>query len=88
MEQMHFDGRTFVPARDGERLTGLWRRVFDVMGDGQWHSLPELARRCQGSETSVSARLRDFRKSRWGGHTVERRHIGAGVWEYRMEVQR
>lgn len=79
-----FDGETFVAARDGARLAGLLARVRDLMRDGEWRSLATIAAASGGSEASVSARLRDLRKDRFGGHTVERRYVGRGLFEYRI----
>jgi len=79
-----FDGPTFEPARDGERLTIQLERVRSIVSDGRWITLAQLARRAGGSEASVSARLRDLRKFRHGSHTIERRYVENGVWEYRM----
>lgn len=84
-----FDGQTFDPSLDLDRLTSLQARAFKVMFDGQWHRLKELARACGGSEAGLSARIRDMRKKRWGAWTVEdRRVLGArGLWEYRLDVE-
>lgn len=81
-----FDGDTFVPMIDHARLTGLLKRVYDIMSDGNWHRLAELAHRAQGSEASVSARIRDLRKEKFGGFQVDRkRHkTQKGVWLYRL----
>lgn len=80
-----FDGGTYDPGRDRERLSGMLSRVATVMADGRWHTLRELATVTGGSEAAVSARLRDLRKPRFGGHTVERRYVVAGLWEYRHD---
>lgn len=79
-----FDGATFDKDRDGVRLTGQLARVRYAMGDGRWHTLAQLARDTGGSEASVSARLRDLRKPRFGAFDIERRHVEGGLWEYRM----
>jgi hypothetical protein len=79
-----FHGATFDAARDGLRLRAQMSRVFLVMADGQWRTLPELSRLAQGSEAGVSARLRDLRKPSFGGFTVERRHVSNGLWKYRL----
>ena len=79
-----FDGATYDPTLDQERLTGQLGRVYGVMRGGDWHTLDELVTRCGGTTASVSARLRDLRKSRFGGYTVERRRKTAGVWLYRI----
>jgi hypothetical protein len=60
-------------------------RVYKLMTDGAWHTLPELAKAVQGSEAGVSARLRDLRKARFGGHVVDKRRVEGGLWEYRLE---
>jgi hypothetical protein len=79
-----FSGDTFDEDRDGERLRRLFFRVQLYMDDGQWHTLRELAVATGGSEASVSARLRDLRKPKFGSQTVERRYIAHGLWEYRL----
>ena len=59
-------------------------KVREVMSDGLWHPLSVISARTGYSESSVSARLRDLRKPQYGGHTVERRSAGKGLFEYRM----
>ena len=80
-----FDGETYDDERDGARLHRQLEAVRRVMARGEWLTLKELARRVGGSEPSVSARLRDLRKARFGRHTIARRYVGEGVWRYRME---
>lgn len=78
------DGPDVTPA-DQQRLTGQRARVLALMLDGsKWWTLKQIAWRCECSETSASARLRDFRKSRFGSYTVERRRKSQGTWEYRV----
>jgi uncharacterized protein (DUF2132 family) len=81
-----FDGDTFDGELDGTRLRTLLMRVHRLMHDGEWRTLRRIMMACGGSEASVSARLRDLRKARWGAHTVERRrHPDAdGLWLYRV----
>jgi len=43
-----------------------------------------LAHWAGGSEASVSARLRDLRKAKFGAHTIERQRVSAGLFRYRM----
>lgn len=81
-----FDGSTFQPERDGERLTRQLDRVKELMLDGQWRSLPQIAALVGGSEAGVSARLRDLRKPRNGAYTVNRRHVADGLHEYQVEI--
>lgn len=81
---MTFDGETYSPPEDRERLSTLLARVRAiVMSEPSWHTLASLARRTGGSEAGVSARLRDLRKPRFGSHRIERRRVKGGLWEYR-----
>jgi hypothetical protein len=85
---MRFSGQTYDPAQDRARLTTQYNKVFDTMVDGQWHTIPELADISGGSEAGVSARIRDMRKARFGGHTVERERVPGqkGLWRYRLTL--
>ncbi len=81
-----FDGSTFDEGMDGERLRKQLYAVWVFMHDKQWHLLKEISREVKAPEASVSARLRDFRKDKFGGHKVERRRVpnGKGLHEYRV----
>lgn len=81
-----FDGVTYQPERDHERLKGQLGRVFNLMKDGRWRTLDGIAEYVKGSPAGVSARLRDFRKAKYGSRTVERRHIGHGRFQYRLNM--
>jgi hypothetical protein len=82
--RVRFDGQTYDPAKDHDRLKSLLGRVWTVMSDGKWHTLAELGWRTEGSEAGVSARLRDLRKWWFGGYQVDRKRITGGLWQYRM----
>jgi hypothetical protein len=72
---------------DEIRLTKQFKRVWDVMVRGEWLTLSEVALESGDPITSISARLRDFRKARFGAHVVDRRRKGdakMGLWEYRL----
>lgn len=81
----HHDGWTYDPGRDHKRLARQMERVRSIMSDGAWHTLSELADKCQGSEAGISARLRDLRKAKFGGYTVTAKRLGKGLWAYRMQ---
>jgi len=87
---MNFDGATFDERLDAERLTSLFDRVLALMSDGEWRTLSAIADRLgEGSEASISARLRDFRKPKFGGHIVDRVRIGdSGVFKYKVIINR
>lgn len=84
----HFDGITYRPEFDYERLGAQLKRVFEVVRDCRWYTLPEIAARTgDRSEAAISARLRDLRKPKFGGFRIDRRRRGeakAGLWEYRI----
>jgi hypothetical protein len=77
-------GETFDAKRDGKRLNAQAAHVYRLMQDGKWRTLAEIAAATDHPEASVSARLRDLRKPKLGGLTVERRHVEGGVWQYRV----
>jgi hypothetical protein len=60
--------------------------VLEATRDGKWRTLAEISALTKLGETSVSARLRDLRKSEYGGRTVERRASRGAerVFEYRV----
>lgn len=83
---LNFDGPTFDKERDSRRLGAQLSRVKDVMIDGEWRTLQRIAELAYpASESSVSARLRDLRKPRFGGYVVNRRHVAAGIFEYQVQ---
>lgn len=89
--QTLFDGKTFDPAHDAKRLGSQLLRVEALMRDGKWRTLAEIVEAINGgSEAGVSARIRDLRKEKFGGYTIEHRRRGdpkLGLWEYRMAAK-
>ena len=87
---MRFNGPAYSPEHDQARLTGQCQRVFDLMRDGTWRTLDEIAASVNAPAASVSAQLRHLRKERFGGHAVDKRargDRGSGLWEYRLVVK-
>lgn len=79
------DGATFDRAKDGVRLGKQALRLFALMSDEDWLTLRDMSCLTGYPEASISARMRDFRKDRFGAHTIERRRRGdGGTWEYRL----
>lgn len=78
-----FDGKTYGPS-DGPRLGARLAQVASLMRDGKWRTLYEIAHATGCPPQSVSARLRDSRKPRYGSHPVEWRRVSAGVFQYRV----
>jgi len=80
-----FDGPD-VNEEDEDRLTHQLGRVRSAMKNFGWWTLDELAFACRATPQGVSARVRDLRKARFGGLTVDRRRhpTKKGVFQYRM----
>lgn len=87
---LHFDGETYEPKEDRERLTAQFTLVRDLMGNSAWWTIPQLADAIwkagyKATPQGISARIRDMRKDRFGGHTVDKRkRTKRGDWEYRL----
>ncbi len=88
-----FDGVTYEPKFDATRLRGEMARVYDTISGTRfgirrpWWTLAEIRDATGAPEASISARLRDLRKARFGSHTVNRRRRGdpsKGVFEYQL----
>ena len=79
-----FDGKTYERDRDQSRLALQLGAVKRLMADGAWRTLSQIAARVDAPEASLSARLRDLRKPKFGGHIVERRYLSDGIWQYRV----
>lgn len=84
--QLRFDGPTYEPEFDQERLTGQILRIRDLMLDGTWRTLGEIRAITGDPESSVSAQLRHLRKPRFGAYLVDKRRRveGSGLYEYRV----
>jgi hypothetical protein len=81
----HRDGETYEEDFDFDRLNAQAKRVYLVMKDSEWRTLSEISFHTGDPEASISARLRDLRKARFGSFTVERRRrTENGLYEYRV----
>lgn len=78
------DGESFATGRDLSRLNAQAADVYRYMSHGEWRTLADIAHNTGHPEASVSARLRDLRKPKFGGFTVDRRYIANGQYQYRL----
>lgn len=86
-----FSGQTYSKKHDQKRLTGQILRIYDLMQDGRWRTLAEIERVTRDPQASISARLRDFRKERFGGHELNKQPRGDrdnGLWDYQLIVNK
>ena len=76
--------------KDSERLSRQLDRVRELMSDGDWRTIKDIAVTCRCSENSASAQLRHLRKPPPLGinATIERKRDAkiAGLNWYRMEA--
>ena len=80
-----FDGQTYNRERDNERLSSQLNRVRDFMlSCNDWMTLRIISIYLEYPESSVSARLRDLRKEKFGGYNVQRRYVDNGLYEYKV----
>ena len=78
------DGTTYERPRDLVRLNKQAQTIFNLLADGQWRTLNRISVLTGYPEASISARLRDFRKEKFGAYTIEREHIERGLHRYRL----
>jgi hypothetical protein len=85
----HFGGATYDPALDEERLCAQQQAVNALMADGAWRTPLDIQARVKGSESALTARLRDIRKP-FGKAAVDRRRKpgaeSSGINEYRVTI--
>jgi len=91
-----FSGSDYDPAIDFVRLKGQMLRVYACLQPrNEWWTLREIEEETGDPQASISAQLRNLRKEKFGGHTIERRRrascvdttgstIVGGQWEYRL----
>jgi hypothetical protein len=91
--QPRFDSGVTLTTSDHVRLGNQLARVLAVLGDGRWYSVPALRKaiyatwRIEDPEPSLSAQIRNLKKSKHGGHQIERRRNG-NTYEFRLKVTR
>ena len=81
-----FDGDDYVHERDHARLAGQILRVYECMIDANWRTLREIEESTGDPQPSISAQLRHLRKLKFGAHTVDRRYLGNGLYQYRLNI--
>ena len=79
-----FDGETYDRKLDHKRLSGQLGKVHHALSGGSWWTLRQLANLTSAPEASVSARIRDLRKEKFGGYKIKTCRFAGGLWKYRM----
>ena len=83
-----FNGSDYDHERDHVRLGHQLQKVYDAMKDGKWRSLDGIAKFTGEPPASISAQLRHLRKERFGGHTVNKKYLGDGLYHYQLILKK
>lgn len=74
------------PPRAYGELKVSHHNILNVMRD-EWWTIHDVAEATGYSESSASALMRDFRKDKFGGHALERRHVDGNLYAYRIVLR-
>jgi hypothetical protein len=84
---MRYNGSDYRPELDDNRLMKQEDRIKNLMIDGKWRTLGEIANGTGDPEASISAQLRHLTKDTHGGFIKNKRYrgpAGNGVFEYQI----
>lgn len=87
-QELQFDGADYVKERDYKRLARNHFKLKELMKDGVYRTLSEISRFTDVPEASASAGLRDFRKEKFGSHTLNKRYEGNGLYSYQLILKK
>jgi len=79
-----FHGDDYQKPRDHTRLKNQLETILDLLKKGSWYSLPQLSEMTGYMTSSISAQIRNARKERNGGYTIEKKYIENGLYLYRL----
>lgn len=79
-------GSAYSRQVDGRRVAVQMASIRGLMGDVVFRTLQDIEDATGYPQASISAQLRHLRKLRFGGATVEKRRVSAGLWAYRVTV--
>ena len=83
-QELIFDGADYIHERDGKRLAKNHLKLKELMRDKVYRTLREISYITNIPEASVSAGLRDFRKERFGSHTLNKKYLENGLYSYQL----
>lgn len=58
------------------------------MKDGVYRSLYEISIITGEPPASISAQLRHLRKERFGGHIINKKYLGEGLYRYQLVLKK
>ena len=83
-QELVFDGADYIHEQDGKRLAKNHFKLKELMQDKKFRTLSEISEITHIPEASVSAGLRDFRKERFGRHTLNKIYLKNGLYSYQL----
>jgi hypothetical protein len=86
--RLKFNGADYQPDRDNPRLGNQVLKIIELMKDECWRTLRQISELINEPEASISAQLRHLRKERFGGHTVNKDHLGKGLYTYQLILKK
>tara|TARA_R110000803_G_scaffold49843_1_gene103666 strand:- start:9 stop:278 length:270 start_codon:yes stop_codon:yes gene_type:complete len=85
---MRFNGSDYNHERDVSRLSTQYWDIYNLMRDGRRRTLQIISNITNHPPASVSAQLRHMRKARFGSNIVNKSHVGNGLYEYELIINR
>jgi hypothetical protein len=85
---MRFNGSDYNHDEDNQRLSNQYWDLFNCMRDGKRRTLRTIETITGYPPASISAQLRHMRKVRFGSNTVNKHHLGKGLYEYELIVNK
>jgi hypothetical protein len=85
---MRFNGSDYNHDEDSQRLSNQYWDIYNLMRDGKCRTLQHISNITHHPPASISAQLRHMRKVRFGSNTVNKHHLGKGLYEYELIVNK
>ena len=86
-ETPEFKGIGSENGEDRERLTGQFEGVWEIMRDGEYHTIKEVAEKTGEPAQSVGRQIRYIRSKPRGSHVLEREYRGHGIYAFRVDFE-
>lgn len=72
------------PATNPDRNDTIIGRTFEVMKDGQWHTLADISAITGDASDKIASRIRELRMPNYGNYNVDTQQVGAYTWQYKI----
>lgn len=72
------------PATNPVRNDTVIGRTFEVLKDGQWHTLADINNVTGDSPARIASRIRELRMPMYGNYNIDTQQVSAYVWKYKI----